>query len=301
MHTTVGSQFLHNLLRTVEKMGCPIELDPSRYRGQSRLPAELLLEAWALAVAKTGDNDLGLHLGEKTVLGRWGIVEMLAMQSASLEQAVADAIEHWRGVGFDDLLIGLRKRGFLRVIHMHSPSIVHRHVAESDMVYLLRLMRAVYGAQLHPKAVTFVHQRPASLSEHRRLFGVAPRFGQSTNGLHFDVRDLRNEKSETICAQVLEYVPTNLAQATLASCANHLGMSSRTLQRKLASEHSSFSELLDQARKAQAHALLTESTLPFNRVSALLGYAEPSPFHNAVRRWFGDTPRSVREGASRNR
>ena len=78
-----------------------------------------------------------------------------------------------------------------------------------------------------------------------------------------------------------------------------LGMSARTLQRRLADEGLSFQKLLDDARKVAAGRHLAESTLAIGEIAYILGYSEAAAFHRAFKRWYGTTPETFREtGAS---
>ncbi|WP_333835320.1 helix-turn-helix transcriptional regulator, partial [Rubrimonas sp.] len=76
------------------------------------------------------------------------------------------------------------------------------------------------------------------------------------------------------------------------------GMSRRTLQRRLAAEGFTFSELLDATRADLAMRLLTEGRAPLGEVASRLGYANAPALTRAVRRWTGATPRTVREKAA---
>jgi len=73
------------------------------------------------------------------------------------------------------------------------------------------------------------------------------------------------------------------------------GLSARQLQRRLAERGLSFSDLLEQVRREQALNHLRHTELPLAEVAQRAGYAEPSSFHRAVKRWTGLTPLAVRE------
>jgi AraC-like DNA-binding protein len=77
--------------------------------------------------------------------------------------------------------------------------------------------------------------------------------------------------------------------ATLRASAAALGMSERTLQRRLHAEGTTFEDLVDGVRRARALAYL-DAQLPIAEVAYLLGYAEPSVFHRAFKRWTGRSP-----------
>jgi AraC-like DNA-binding protein len=84
------------------------------------------------------------------------------------------------------------------------------------------------------------------------------------------------------------------AGATSSRVASALGLSERTLRRRLAAEGHSFQRLLDDVRESLARAMLTgPSTLPVEEIALRLGYSGATSFIHAHRRWTGSTPRSV--------
>ena len=82
----------------------------------------------------------------------------------------------------------------------------------------------------------------------------------------------------------------------VASVAKRLGLSERTLARKLASVGLTYSEALEQLRRVLARRYLAEDDLSVSRVAWLLGFREVSAFTNAFRRWTGHTPTAERTG-----
>jgi AraC-like DNA-binding protein len=81
--------------------------------------------------------------------------------------------------------------------------------------------------------------------------------------------------------------------------ATKLGMSSKTLARRLSSEGQSFSQILSSLRSAVAHRYLVDRTLPISKIAWLLGYAESAAFTRAFRRWAGIAPRAARADRQR--
>src|SRR5262249_43340762 len=80
----------------------------------------------------------------------------------------------------------------------------------------------------------------------------------------------------------------------MKSIARELGLSARTLQRRLAEEGATYQELVDDARKQAASRYLNNSHLAIGEVAYLVGFSEPAPFYRAFRRWFGVTPEQFR-------
>ena len=72
--------------------------------------------------------------------------------------------------------------------------------------------------------------------------------------------------------------------------AKELGMSTRTLQRRIAEEGSSFRQLLSDARRERARIYLQHPSLGLSKTASLLGYEDPKSFLRAFRVWEGVTP-----------
>jgi AraC-like DNA-binding protein len=76
--------------------------------------------------------------------------------------------------------------------------------------------------------------------------------------------------------------------------AGELGISERTLQRRLTDEGTSFKHLLSEARREKAREYLADPSLDIKEVAFLLGYQDKSSFYRAFRLWEGDTPSNWR-------
>ena len=85
-----------------------------------------------------------------------------------------------------------------------------------------------------------------------------------------------------------------MATASLEVVAERLGMSARTLQRKLHASGTSHQELLDEMRRDLAVRYLREPGMAVCEVAYLLGFSESSAFHRAFKRWTGTTPSEFR-------
>jgi len=83
---------------------------------------------------------------------------------------------------------------------------------------------------------------------------------------------------------------------SLPDVARSLGLSERTLRRRLADERTSFQELLEGCCSSLAGRYLERKDLALAEIAFLLGFSEPSPFYRAFRRWFGQAPESYRQG-----
>ncbi len=106
-----------------------------------------------------------------------------------------------------------------------------------------------------------------------------------------DTGSLQKRVRLAVAKMLSEGVPT------LTLVASSLGMSARTLQRRLSDQEQSFQNLVDQARRELAQQLLSETDYSLAEVAFLTGFAEQSGFTRAFKRWSGKTPRSYRIGS----
>ena len=80
----------------------------------------------------------------------------------------------------------------------------------------------------------------------------------------------------------------------LRSVAKVMRMSPRSLQRLLMDQGTSFSQLLERARRQRAVQLLVREDLNMSEIARKLGYSDPSNFGRAVRKWTGHSPKQWR-------
>ena len=156
---------------------------------------------------------------------------------------------------------------------------------------------AHFGCPVH-----FETQRDALLVS-RESLNSPNKVGDAMIAQFFD-RHLDQELARLAGAHSLDWrVRQTVAQflsegvPALSSIASKLGMSARTLQRRLAEENFTYQSLVDQARRELAQRLLRETDFGLAEIAFLTGFAEQSGFTRAFKRWSGKTPRSYRIGA----
>jgi len=192
---------------------------------------------------------------------------------------------------------------------------------EATLASALSIMREVSPEPLVPLEVHFRHAAPASLAAHKTYFGCPVIFGSTLDGLLMSDETLSraNRLGDPAIAQFLKpHLDTELQavsrqtsfEQTLlrrisdqlsegppraADMARTMGMSERTLHRKLAGDGASFQGLLEQARRRLAEGLLVQSDHSIAEIAFLTGYSEQSAFTRAFKRWAGQTPAAFRD------
>lgn len=196
------------------------------------------------------------------------------------------------------------------------------HPVENMLGMWVMLGRALTGQRWVPRAIRFRHAPVGDPAEHAAVFGVAVEFEADEDLLWFPegvlalpVRGARvalqpglralldsrldesagGETTRAVEAALRRQLPQGAADK--GQVARELGMSVRTLGRRLRSEQTSFQAVLDTVRARLARHWLQSSSMAIYEVAFLLGYSEASAFHRAFRRWTGQGPAVWRAAA----
>jgi AraC-like DNA-binding protein len=192
--------------------------------------------------------------------------------------------------------------------------------AEFAMVGFARTIRIFAGSNSRIDAARFEHAAPPHRHEYRRLFKGAERFQQELTGLEFprvllDARPLHNhprlysllqaEARRTLDSHahgrghadrlrnyLLMRPPDRIPSMNVA--ARELGMSVRSLRRRLAEEGVSYRELVQATlEEAAAHVLATPGR-SIEEAARVMGFANATTFQRAFKQWTGVTPTEFR-------
>jgi AraC-like DNA-binding protein len=114
-----------------------------------------------------------------------------------------------------------------------------------------------------------------------------------------DMNTSRVRFDQTRCVQRVQEALANLQDGvpSLYAITRQLGISERTLRRRLKSVGTSYNEILKEMRAAAAKNLLQNKMVTVDRVAAQLGYSESANFRHAFKRWTGQSPQSYRTTA----
>lgn len=187
---------------------------------------------------------------------------------------------------------------------------------------LIRTCRALTQRSLNPTTVHLVHRRSGATSELERFLGCQIEFGADTDRIIFEGKAAQlpvvgadpylNEILLRYCEQALGYRRSNASslrttvenaitpllphgKAQLNVVAQKVGMSSRTLARRLAAEGLRFSEILNQLRSDLTTRYLSEDNLSISQIAWLVGYRGVSAFSHGCKRWNGMSPKEMRD------
>ena len=274
----------------------------------------------------TNDPFFGLHVGEQVRPGTYSAYGLLLLACSSFGHAMA-LTQRYESLAHD---LGRSRLG------IEGPQAQYewvsrypdatRHLAESVYAGIAVFGSWMAGRPLLPQAMRFRHADPGhGHDEYRRVLGIAPTFDAPRHCAAFDVALLDmpvpnadpslypvlHQHAEGLLAQralavdgIVARVTAALTQrlpdgqARLAPVAAELGLSARTLQRKLAEAGSSFQQVLDGVRFGLAQDYLRRRELGLADVAFLLGFQDQSAFTHAFREWSGVNPGAWRAQAA---
>src|SRR5215475_3913476 len=195
-----------------------------------------------------------------------------------------------------------------------------RHQVEFWLTTIIRICRQLTNRRLVPSRIRVVHTQRGDRPQLEAFFGCKVEFGADTdeivldnigellvssadpylNGLLIDSCEealscrkasrgsLRPDLENTIAL----LLPHGKAHA--GEISRKLGMSERTLARRLSREGLTLTRVLGNLKLELAKRYLLDEDLTISEIAWRLGYREASAFTHAFHRWFGKTPREMR-------
>jgi AraC-like DNA-binding protein len=267
-----------------------------------------------LAAEALRDQSLGFRLARDGDLRLMGLLYYTAASSETLGDALA-RVQRYSSIVNSNFTIGLRYTGVSR----HSD---RKHHMEFLVTVLIRVCRVLTDRRLSPTIVRFIHLDLDKSSDMEKFFGCEIDFGAETDEIVFQdtVERLHLVGADPYlskilienCDQALAHRRPNASslrvtienaitlllphgKARLATVAKELGMSSRTLARKMAAEELSFSTVLNQLRSDLATHYLSDTDLSISQIAWLVGYQGIGAFSHSYKRWTGLNAKKMRE------
>ena len=279
-----------------------------------------LLDEAAIALQ---DDCLGFTLARDFDPREIGLLYYVMASSQTLGDALK-RVARYSQITNEALVVRYREGNGLIISLSYSgvPRHSERHQIEFCMFAVLRICRVLTGQNLVPQHFWISHHRSGTTnSEMARFVGTAVEFGATTDefALNANAGELPlihadpylNNLLLKYCEAALTDRRGNVSQlrtrvenaissllphgrVVVDDVARSLGMSDRTLARKLSDEGLNFTEVLQQLRRDLAVRYLDDPKLHVSKIAWLLGFNEVSAFTHAFKRWTGKTPSQMR-------
>jgi AraC-like DNA-binding protein len=325
MSVVVFRAILETFGDTAEHVGillAALGIDEATLRDpDARFPVERLYEAQDAAAAVTGDEDFGLHVGERAPVGALEAIDLAVRSSSTVSEGLERAIRLFSLITDDTYLELGVEEDVARLAHRPAGEYdIPRHGAEMVFAAIVTRARTWIGVEMPLRRVRFAHRRPRSASEHERVFQARVEFDAPANELVFDRAWLGTplRTADRRLSSVLDHLTEPVAASARASdpfrrrvrqaildgfdardanmraTAKRLAVSARTLQRHLAELGTSYQGVLDATRREVATSRIADTRVTIAELAALLGFSGAAALHRAFRRWTGRTPLQYR-------
>jgi AraC-like DNA-binding protein len=308
----------------IARFGLPEDVE-SRHEATLRLDA--LREFYEQAAAQIEDPLLGIHMARIMSRGAGFGVLAFSMRSAPTVREALSRLARFIRLSNDCVEVSFdedAREGVIRQRVPGHPLALGRHANEFFVALLLEEGRRLIGPEHRPSRVWLAHPAPRGLDLAAELRIDAITYSSEHNGLAFPrgvlalplstsddalspyleaqaEKELASLAAEPgFVAEVRRVVRQELSHgaSALPRTAKLLGMSRRTLQRRLEEEETSFQRLVDEAREEIARGLVADPSVPLSRVARAVGYSDERPFLRAFQRWTGLTPSAYRDQRS---
>jgi AraC-like DNA-binding protein len=276
------------------------------------------------ALRQTNNPDYGLDFGNHFHIG--GTIGMFCASCRNLKEAYSRGCNYLQLQGDYATLRFREESREVRLIYSlaDSWSIGCKETARIEIDAMFSFLNTILQINsnhtLNARKVVFSYDEPENSEKHIQLFGIRPEFGGAENVMVFDSSDLMipmkafNPETFRLLQTYLEAEKAKLYQTTtiadqvkrvlhgsfryqfpdIDTVAAKLMISSRTLQRKLSEEQTTYQQIVLDTKCDIAVMLLRQGSLTISEIGLILGYADVASFSRFFRKCMGVGPQEFR-------
>ncbi|MGI9324083.1 MAG: AraC family transcriptional regulator [Pseudomonadales bacterium] len=298
-------------------------LDPNRIdQPHARYPFQAVCDAWLYMAAASNNPHIGLEAGEHYRPSDFHAIGVTFLSSIDLIEAL-ERLDRYETVLNSKIDFVIRQTADDITLTCYGPETtpeLQQMLEDLRMSVIVALARDGVGSAISPKVIEFSYAEPRDLFRHRRTLSCPLVFSAPESRITYAKSDatrpftaknrdlarandlilddmLKRLESHDLISKVKRVVVEQLPSGTPSQeeVARLLATSSRTLQRRLAEQGTSYRNLLTAVRQELSRAYLADRAIPLTEVSYMLGFSDTSAFSRAFKRWTGQTPASFRD------
>lgn len=286
------------------------------------VPADQFFELHEWLDEKLGPG-FSIRVGQAMKMDDYGVLG-LSWKTCSKAREIFERCERYFKLLSDTYVFKVQEEGNLSHVHLNRDA-YRAGVArsnESTFSATVVVMRAITETDISPVSVSFKHRPPDDLRDYEEAFRCPVHFEQSINAITYKTSDLdtRTAKADLSINQFLvarveeetkgiEINPNQIATEvelliqnalpsgipSIKELSSHIGMSNRTLTRRLAEHGVTFRDLIQKTQKRLSKDLLKGSDRSVAEIAFQTGFSEQSAFNRAFKRWTGLSPVEFRK------
>lgn len=263
---------------------------------------------------------LGLLMGQQTTLQSLGTLGRLMQCSPTVEAALRSLVLNMhlqtRG-GVPTLRIDGGNASLGYAVYLRDVP-APRQAYDLALAYEFNILRDLCGPNWLPREVSFSYSRPKDDRPYRHFYRAPLRFDAEHAAIVFKKSwlDLALPGHDVALQRTLQRELAAQLMLTLGDCAGHvrralrtavpsgrgseaevaelLSLSARTMRRRLATQGTTFRQLLEDVRYEVSRQLLAGSQLSVSEIGDIMGYANVTAFTRSFGRWTGSPPAAWR-------
>jgi len=329
-----GSVFVP-CLKAVVQAASALGVDADRLLRDAGISAEQLdapgervslaryLDVYRMALQRSGDPDLGLYVGHVVYLSGMNLHLYMTTICRNLKEYF-NVIPSTLRIRGDTGRVLIRPQGDFIRLEWHpgdEQTAGWRPLTDEMLKLSAEIVGGICALPVAVRAAEFSYPEPADTAALRKSFGDKLKFGCDVSCLYFsrevvrypliDIgyrlgddfwagpRSVFDEPADTDPflrdARVAVRRALPAGDLTVDSLAEELGISRRTLQRRLSALGASFKQILQSVREEQSRRYLDDPRLAITEIALLLGYSDQASFSNAFKSWCGCAPTEYRQ------
>jgi len=321
---TTSSWWLLNMAEYLRRMKLPVKslFDEAGISFQSlmyfntRYPQDGVTKLWELVEQHSKNEEIGFMVGRQINVAGFPVLGYSLISAVDLKDGFDRFLRYQRVIGESANINLTFKEGDAHLsFNFFGDDIpISKHTNDMAISATVSMIRLLAGNDWQPKEVHFVRAKPKNEAGFIEFFRCPISFERKHNVIimeatdftssqfeesHFDTILLAAESENSkqpISDLVAMFLQQHIQDHTLDrdKVASALNMSPRSLQRKLATEGTSYQTLIDQVRENKAMEYLSVPNLSLTEVAFLCGFSDPTSFNRAFKRWLGLTPGEYR-------
>jgi len=277
------------------------------------------------AIELTREPALGLLVGQRLPMQTHGSLGYAALSSGTIRQAL-DLFASFTRTRFSLVDVSVLERcDEVRVRVVPEPALgpAIRPVLEAVSMATKDILDTISMGACPTRYFVFAFDEPEYAPFARQLLGCELRYHSSWSGIALGRKGLDAplraadplafREAVRICERELERIATtdtfegrvrraviehHNGVPSLELCARMLGVTPRTLHRRLAAEGTSFRAIIDAVRGQLARELIDSKRFSLQEVAYRLGYTDFANFRRAFKRWEGAAPSAYARGSA---
>ncbi|MEM0994927.1 MAG: AraC family transcriptional regulator ligand-binding domain-containing protein [Bacteroidota bacterium] len=265
----------------------------------------------------------GVRVGQQMKIDDYGVLG-LSWRTCSYVGEIFERSERYFKLLSNTFVWQIKEEGTLSHVHLNRAA-YRRGLelsTEASLSATVVVLQAMTEKNIQPVQVAFKHQSPKDLTSFHAAFQCPILFNQPHYAISYTTADLKTRTAKAdasinrflierveeatngleIVGSKLVVDVENLIKDALPSgipsinqLGKHIGMSSRTLTRRLSEQGTTFRALVKKTQEETATSLLHTPSKSISEIAFLTGFSEQSAFNRAFKRWTGKSPTAYRK------